>query len=132
MFQKRKDNFMKPSVISFFVMVMFLGIVSFAQSQEVNKTGPCKDDIEKFCKDVKPGQGRILKCIKEHEKELSQVCKDHVSAAREKAQGFMQACKGDIGKYCQDIKPGRGRIINCLRQHESELSADCKVIMQKK
>ena len=122
---------MKQSIISLIVAVMFLGVISVAQSQEVNKTGPCKDDIEKFCKDVKPGQGRILKCMREHENELSPVCKDHVLAAREKAGGFLKACKADISKYCQDIKPGRGRIINCLRQHESELSVNCNALFQK-
>jgi hypothetical protein len=123
---------MKPFIIAFFVAVMFLGITSVAQSQEVTKRGPCKEDIEKFCKDIKPGQGRILKCMREHENELSQVCKDHVAEAREKARGFLKACKGDINKYCQDIKPGRGRIINCLRQHETELSVDCNALFQKK
>ncbi len=123
---------MKPSVISFFVAAMFLGVTSVAQSQEVNKTGPCKDDIEKFCKDVKPGQGRMLECMREHENRLSQSCKDHIAEAGEKALGFAKACKGDINKFCQDIKPGRGRIINCLRQHESELSVDCNAFFQKK
>ena len=122
---------MKSSVISLIVAVMFLGIASAAQSQEVNKTGPCKDDIEKFCKDVRPEQGRILKCMREHENELSQACKEHVSAAREKARDFMKACKNDINKYCQDTRPG-GRIINCLKRHETELSADCNAFFQKK
>jgi hypothetical protein len=123
---------MKQSIISLIIAVMFLGVMSVAQSQEVNKIGPCKDDIEKLCKDVKPGQGRILKCMREHENELSPVCKDHVLAAREKAESFLRACKSDISKYCQDIKPGSGRIINCLRKHESELSADCNAVFQKK
>ena len=39
--------------------------------------GPCKADMEKFCKDVKPGEGRIVKCMKEHEAELSEACKAH-------------------------------------------------------
>lgn len=123
---------MKQSIISLIVAVMFLGVMSVAESQEVTKIGPCKDDIEKFCKDVKPGQGRILTCMREHENELSPVRKDHVLATREKAQCFVKACKGDISKYCQDIKPGCGRIINCLRQHESELSVDCNSFFQKK
>jgi len=36
----------------------------------------CKADAEKFCKDVKPGKGRMKKCMKSHKKELSQACKD--------------------------------------------------------
>jgi hypothetical protein len=65
---------MKPFIIAFFVAVMFLGITSVAQSQEVTKRGPCKGDIEKFCKDVKPGRGRIINCLRQHETELSVDC----------------------------------------------------------
>ena len=36
----------------------------------------CKDDLQKFCADVKPGQGRGLACIDKHSKEVSQGCKD--------------------------------------------------------
>jgi len=36
----------------------------------------CKDDLKKFCADVKPGQGRGLACINRNEKDVSQQCKD--------------------------------------------------------
>jgi hypothetical protein len=35
----------------------------------------CSEDIQKFCKDVKPGGGRIAKCLKEHACDLSPACK---------------------------------------------------------
>ena len=31
----------------------------------------CADDIAKLCKDAKPGGGRIVKCLKQNEKDLS-------------------------------------------------------------
>jgi hypothetical protein len=31
----------------------------------------CKPDATKFCKDIKPGHGRISSCLKSHEAELS-------------------------------------------------------------
>lgn len=37
--------------------------------------GACKADTEKFCAGVKPGDGRLAKCLKEHEAELSPECK---------------------------------------------------------
>lgn len=37
----------------------------------------CKTDAEKFCKGVAPGQGRILRCLKENEAQLSPDCKAH-------------------------------------------------------
>ncbi len=36
----------------------------------------CKDDLQKFCADVKPGQGRGLACLNKHDKDVSQTCKD--------------------------------------------------------
>lgn len=46
--------------------------------------GPCAEDAAKFCKDVKPGEGRVAACLKEHEKELSQACKDRKALAAER------------------------------------------------
>jgi hypothetical protein len=42
----------------------------------------CHDDVMKFCKDVQPGGGRILKCLKEHENELSPECQSKMSSRR--------------------------------------------------
>lgn len=44
--------------------------------EEVQKA--CKGDVQKFCKGVKPGEGRILKCLMQHKAELSPVCKNSV------------------------------------------------------
>jgi Cysteine rich repeat len=41
--------------------------------------GECKEDRQKFCKDVIKSNGDILACMKQHEAELSETCK----AARE-------------------------------------------------
>lgn len=35
----------------------------------------CKSDMEKFCKDIKPGEGKKMNCLKEHASELSEGCK---------------------------------------------------------
>lgn len=37
---------------------------------------PCRDDVKKFCPDVKAGDGRVGQCLKEHKDELSQTCRD--------------------------------------------------------
>ena len=44
----------------------------------------CKDDAAKVCKGVEPGKGRILRCLKQHEGELSPGCKEHVDKPRGK------------------------------------------------
>lgn len=96
------------------------------------ESGPCAEDIAKFCKDVKPGKGGIAKCLKQHEGELSGGCKDSLSARKQKAQEFSQACKNDAAQYCKDTKPGDGKMLKCLKQNEGSLSAECKEALRPK
>lgn len=41
----------------------------------------CKTDAEQQCKGVKPGQGRILSCLKSHEANLSPACREEFTRA---------------------------------------------------
>ena len=41
-----------------------------------------------------------------------------------------EACKEDISKYCKDIQPGRARIVRCLKEHDADISADCRVVLK--
>lgn len=91
---------------------------------------PCADDVASFCKGVQPGQGRLAQCLKQHSNELSPACKENIQIKKEKFQDFVQACKADEEKLCSDIKPGQGRITRCLKQHEGELSPECKEKME--
>ena len=93
------------------------------------RSGPCSEDMAKYCRDVQPGGGRILKCMQEHENELSPGCKQHVAEMKERAKEVRQACSDDVMQFCKDVQPGQGRIASCLKQHENELSADCKAHM---
>jgi hypothetical protein len=92
--------------------------------------GPCADDVAKFCKDVQPGGGRILHCMKEHENDLSPACKQHIAAVKERVKEAQAACHDDVMRFCKDVKPGGGRIINCLKEHANELSPECKSKME--
>lgn len=62
--------------------------------------GPCAADAAKFCKDVKPGEGRVAACLKEHEKELSQACRDRkaLKAGRAGKRGGKNAAWKQGGK----------------------------------
>lgn len=43
------------------------------QMQEVREA--CKDDKEKFCKDVPLGDGKVMECMKKNMEQLSEGCK---------------------------------------------------------
>lgn len=104
--------------------VFCLSIAAGVSAEEVDK--PCAADAQKLCKDVQPGEGRVARCMKEHEKELSPGCKENIGKMKEKVREVAEACKDDAAKLCKDTKPGKGRILRCLKQHEGELSAACK------
>jgi Cysteine rich repeat len=101
-----------------------LSIATFSAAEQGER--PCADDAAKLCKGVEQGEGRIAKCLKEHHSELSPACKANVAKAKEEIREMKDACKDDAKKLCKDTKSGGGRIIQCLKQHESELSAQCK------
>ena len=43
-----------------------------------------------------------------------------------------EACGEDIKKLCQNVKPGEGRIVQCLEQHQTEVSQTCNQLLTKK
>lgn len=65
---------------------------------EGSAKGPCAPDAAKFCKDVKPGEGRVAACLKEHEKELSQACLDRRAQKAERAGKGGNACMTQYGR----------------------------------
>jgi hypothetical protein len=42
------------------------------------------------------------------------------------AQGAEQACATDIQSYCAGVEQGEGRIVQCLRSHQQQLSPGCQ------
>ena len=104
--------------------LMLLGVPVAIAKGEVKAA--CKDDAARLCKDVKPGGGRIAACLKEHEADLSQGCKDAIAAKKEAIGKARDLCAPDAERFCKGVRPGRGRIAACLKGHESELSPECK------
>ena len=39
-------------------------------------------------------------------------------------------CKGDIERLCPGLKPGGGRIKDCLKTHKEEISVGCAQALQ--
>jgi hypothetical protein len=115
----KRDLFVWAAVV--LGVTLWLGTDVYAQGG-----GPCSGDVAKFCKDVQPGEGRIAKCLKEHEQELSPTCKQHVAEMKKRLQEAAQACQDDVLKFCKDVKAGEGRILRCLKAHQNELSPECK------
>ncbi len=44
---------------------------------------------------------------------------------RNEAMALMQICRSDYERLCSTIRPGGGRILNCLQDHMRDLSLPC-------
>jgi len=112
-------------LISTAITLLAAGLASGAAAQARKGDGPCAADAKKLCAGVEPGHGRIVKCLKDHEAEVSPACQSDMKAAKERAEQVREECKADAQKFCQGIKPGGGRILACLKSHQAELAPAC-------
>ncbi len=115
-------------------MVLYAGIVFAAEKGPVQTvTDGCKKEIETYCKDVKPGEGRILACLYAREDKLSGRCEYALYDAAAQLERAVTAltyvaneCKDDLKAYCANVKPGEGRLLNCIDKNMEKVSSRCK------
>jgi len=98
------------------------------------KGGACKDDVQRLCPDAR-SIGDRMKCLKEHEAELSGPCQQARKQARQQVRQRLNkakaACESDIAKHCPGVKEGEGRIVACLKGHVDDLTPSCKIAYDK-
>ena len=51
----------------------------------------------------------------------------HVASAQERVKGVLEACEGDIIKFCEGVTPGNGHIIACMYAYEDQITDECSV-----
>jgi len=113
------------TIISLFCLVLYSGSPAYADESLL-----CAEEIEKFCKEIKPGGGRIMECLRAHEAELCASCRGKIGELQGVIKDCEQACSGDIAQFCKEVQPGGGRIIKCLRERDKELSPSCSAKLE--
>ena len=126
---------MKRIMIFFVLMAILpLGITNATAGQSLVETvaNGCKTEIETYCSQVTPGEGRILACLYAHEDKLSAKCEYALYDAAAQLERAVAAlsylaneCGPDLEKYCASIGPGKGRLLNCLKKHDKQVSKRC-------
>src|SRR3954468_11519445 len=102
-----------------------MAMVSAAQAEEKEGSGACRSDVQKLCKGVQPGGGRIAACLKQHESEILPGCRQNIAKAREEVKEIADACKADAQTLCKGVRPGQGRIMRCVDEHKDKVSSAC-------
>lgn len=81
----------------------------------------CVADVKKLCAGVKPGEGRIAGCVKEHVAELSAPCQNLLTATA----AAKKVCANDVKQRCADAKRRTAKLA-CIKSALANLSDDCK------
>jgi hypothetical protein len=58
--------------------------IKSAQQAIKQMSDACEPDVEKYCFDTPAGKGGIASCLKKHQADLSEGCKDAVAKAKTK------------------------------------------------
>jgi hypothetical protein len=114
------------------IFALLLGPAFAAGPVETVAKG-CQKEIDGFCKDVTPGEGRILACLYAHNDKLSGQCEFALFDAAVQLERAVAAltyvaneCSADIMRNCANVQAGEGRILSCLQKHQQDVSERCK------
>jgi hypothetical protein len=53
-----------------------------------------------------------------------------IDAASPSGSPVAAACKQDMQTLCSDVKPGEGRVKECMKSHREQLSTGCKAAIK--
>ncbi len=92
----------------------------------------CESDIQSYCSQVTPGEGRMLHCMAAHEDKISGQCQYAFYQAATVLEQLATAvayvasqCETDIETHCSGVAMGEGRILACLNENKAEVSDAC-------
>jgi hypothetical protein len=132
----KKESKMKRTLIVLITMGMMSLFFTNAVAEEnlvQSVTDGCKVELEKYCKEVTPGDGRVLACLYAYGDKLSAKCEYALYDAAAQLERAVAAlsyvaneCDEDLDKYCSAVAPGEGRLLECLEKKSKQLTKRCK------
>ena len=104
-----------------------------AQEDPIDKAiKACQPEIETYCSQVTPGDGRLLACFYAHEDKVSGRCSWAIYEAAAALEQFASAithvadlCWDDLVEHCGEVEMGEGQVATCLLEHKAEVSEGC-------
>ena len=137
----QKEDVSMRSIMSAMVIagsIMLSGSSASAQQVLIDTVRKgCEKELTTFCKDVTPGEGRVLACLYAYEDKLSARCEYALYDAAAQLQRVVAAlsytvneCRDDLQKLCSGTEPGQGRLLACINKNEKSVSKRCKDAMK--
>jgi hypothetical protein len=130
---------MAKRIMMLVVLSLVLGVGGAIAEDDVIEMAfeACQPELETFCSQVTPGDGRLLACFFAHEDKVSGKCNWAIYQASVAVEEFFSAishvateCHDDLLEYCGEVQMGEGRVGWCLLDHEEEVSASCRQAMK--
>lgn len=87
----------------------------------------CEAEVQQYCPDSLPGAERrrcVAQRLKRFDVSCQQILRQRLARWKE-AEGYKLACAEDVKRVCRTVEPGEGRILECLQEHEQNLSESC-------
>ncbi len=114
----------KITILFFALTVLGIG----SGEIEARSKRACKEDVEKYCKDVQKGEGRIMQCLEKERDRLSSACKARV----DKKMAFQAACGSDMESYCPKARYDYKERRSCMRKNWDNFSEGCRTFLKEK
>lgn len=129
---------MKKTVLVAIVGMFLMGVPgAWAQDDVVEAIlEACEPEIEAYCSQVTPGDGRLLACFYAHGDKISPRCEYALYEGAAALEQFAAAlthlateCHDDLLKFCGEVEVGEGRVGTCLLEHKADVTQPCRQAM---
>ncbi|KAF6266246.1 hypothetical protein COO60DRAFT_1470052 [Scenedesmus sp. NREL 46B-D3] len=137
--QDKQDNVTSPACQEEVFYYQLMEVTDFRN--DVILAEACRADVDKYCKDVEPGEGRVHTCLRHNTNFLSPAC----AAEESKLQALeyrdirlkpklAKVCSEERAVYCKNVKPGKARVISCLMEAMAQpnFGAECRTELQQR
>lgn len=137
---------MKKTILLAALLMLSISICAHAADDPLQKrvrgvvdtfSEGCQQELTTFCKDVTPGEGRILACLYAFQDKITSRCEhalfDSVNQLDRILNNLTYAvteCRDDLKKHCAEVQPGEGRLLDCLSRNEANVSSRCNTALK--
>ncbi len=85
----------------------------------------CEEDRAKFCSGYSADNPMRLYCLKRNETQIKPSCKSTLRMVPGTEVEFYDTSIEEVEKFCPNIRPGKGRILKCLKGQGKNLTFEC-------